>query len=83
MVDALGELAPTEGPLAARQFYVTFSGMVINYFTYAPVLGPMWGEDPMSEKALSERRAHIHWMVDLLLEGLATSHTATGSSDLK
>lgn len=68
--DALADVAPATGPLAARQLFVTFSGMVINYFTYAPVLAPLWGDDPMSEAGISERRAHLHVMVDLILGAL-------------
>jgi hypothetical protein len=33
----------------------------------------MWGEDPMSERALAERREHLHWMVDALLDRLAAN----------
>ena len=67
---ALEGALPKEGPLAAKQFVLSFSGMVINYFTYAPILGPFWGEDPMSAPARAERRAHLHWMVDTLLDKL-------------
>ena len=67
----LADVTPATGELSARHFFVTFSGMVINYFTYAPVLAAVWGSDPMSEAALAERRAHVHWMVDALLDGLA------------
>jgi len=70
ITNALSEIAPAEGPLAARQFFVTFSGTVINYFTYSPVLAAMWGDDPGSEKALGERRAHLHWLVDTILDQL-------------
>lgn len=74
-VQALSEVTPREGPLAARQFYVTFSGMMINYFTYAPVLGRVWGADPLSAEALAERRAHVHWIADTLLAGLGKAPT--------
>ncbi len=67
----LAEITPAAGALAARHFFVTFSGMVINYFTYAPVFGAMWGEDPLAKPALAERRAHLHWMVDTILGQLA------------
>ncbi len=67
---ALGEVAPTEGPLAAKQFFVTLSGAVINYFTYAPVMGALWDDDPLAPGRLAERRAHLHWVVDALLSGL-------------
>jgi len=67
---ALGDLTPTEGPLAARQFFVTFSGMVINFFTYGPLMADQWGADPTSDVAAAERRDHVHWMVDRILDGL-------------
>jgi len=67
---ALAGLTPDTGPLAARHFFVTFSGMVINFFTYAPVLSPFWGEDPLSDAGIAERRAHLHWMVEGILDRL-------------
>ncbi len=68
--DALAGTAPEQGPRAARHLFVTLSGAVINSFTYAPVLEPMFGSDPLSDVALSERRAHLHWLVDILLDAL-------------
>ena len=67
---ALARMVPAEGPLSARHFFVSFSGLVINYFTYAPVLGALWGRDPLALEAVAERRAHVHWMVDTLLDAL-------------
>ena len=67
---ALSEVTDQDGPLAARHFFVTFSGITINYFTYGPLLAPAWGADPLSPKALDERRAHVHWLVDTLLAGI-------------
>ena len=67
---ALGGLCPETGPLAARQFFVTFSGAVINFFTYAPVLGPVWRGDPSAPEAVEERRAHLHWLVDVIAGAL-------------
>lgn len=69
----LVDVTPDRGELSARHFFVTFSGMVINYFTYAPVLASVWGSDPLSDEALAERRRHVHWMVDALLDGLERS----------
>lgn len=68
--EALKELSPETGPLSAKHFFVDFSGMVINYFTYAPVLGSIWQEDPLSEQALQERREHLHWILDAFVERL-------------
>ncbi len=70
---ALSELSPEQGPLAARQFFITLSGAVINTFTYAPVLELMWGDDPLSEAGIAERRAHLHWVVDALMDKLQAS----------
>lgn len=67
---ALAELSPKDGPLAARQFFITLSGAVINTFTYAPVLELMWGADPLSKAGIAERRAHLHWVVDALMDKL-------------
>jgi AcrR family transcriptional regulator len=68
--DALSEVAPPDGPTAARHLFVTLSGAVINYFTYAPVLTSSWGQDPLSDAGLAERRQHLHWLADALLTGL-------------
>ena len=70
---ALRAISPEHGPLADRHFFVTFSGMVINYFTYAPVLASLWPGDPTSTAALDERRRHLHWMVDTILAALAAA----------
>lgn len=67
---ALSEIAPQQGPLAARHFFVTFSGAVINLFTYGPALAPVWGSDPLSDAGIAERRAHLHWLVDTVLDRL-------------
>lgn len=80
--DALSELAPSVGPRAAKHLYVSFSGMVINYFTYAPVLAEMWGGDPLSPAGIAERRQHVHWMVDLVLAGLRAEAANPEAQDL-
>lgn len=67
----LTAIAPKEGPAAAKHLHLSLSAMVVNYFTYAPAMGEVWGpEDPLSTGALAERRAHIHWVVDAWLERL-------------
>lgn len=67
---ALVGLSPEKGHLAARHFFLDISAAVINTFTYAPVLAPMWGGDPLAPAALAERRQHLHWLADALLAGL-------------
>lgn len=67
---ALRGVAPEHGPLAARHVFVTLSGAVIQYFTYASVLAPVWGADPLADEGVAERRAHLHWLVDLMVDGL-------------
>jgi AcrR family transcriptional regulator len=67
---ALVDVAPSTGPRSSKHLFVTISGAVINYFTYASVLSQGWGSDPLSEQGINERRAHLHWLVDCLLDGL-------------
>jgi AcrR family transcriptional regulator len=76
MEEALAPLTPAHGPLAARHFFVTFSGIVINYFTYAPLLAAGWAGDPLAPAAVDERRRHVQWIVDTLLGGLAAASAA-------
>lgn len=67
----LGDVTPASGPLSARHFHLSLSAIVINYFTYGPVLGKAWlGKEPLGRAALKERRAHIHWVADAWLEKL-------------
>jgi len=68
--DALHDVVPDEGPLAARHFFLTLSGAVVNTFTYGPALRDLWGTDPLSASGLAQRRAHLHWLVDALLDAL-------------
>jgi AcrR family transcriptional regulator len=67
----LADLCPEEGPRAARHVMVTLTGAASNYFTYAPVIEGSWdGEGMVSEESLEERREHLHWIVDLIVDGL-------------
>lgn len=54
----------------ARHLFISFSGIVNTYYVYAPVLGPMWGDDPLSASARRARREHVHWITDALLDKL-------------
>lgn len=67
--ELLRDLTST-GPLHARHFYLSFSGLVVNYFNYAPVLDVIWESDPLSAANLSERREHLRWVMDRILDGL-------------
>ena len=73
---ALAGVAPSEGPLAARQLYVTVSGVVTTWYTQAPLLAPLWDKDPESAEALAERRAHVHWIVDAIFDKLVAEPAA-------
>ncbi|RAL24839.1 hypothetical protein DL240_01100 [Lujinxingia litoralis] len=68
--EVLDELATDEGPLSRRNLFETVAGSVLHHFTYASVLAPMWGGDPLSQANVDERRAHLHWLVDVLLNAL-------------
>ncbi len=68
---AIRGLVPSDGPLSAKHFFLTFSSMVVNHFTYGPALDALWREDPLSEVARAERRRHIHWMADAILLRIA------------
>ncbi len=67
---ALLEVAPRTGRAASRQLFVTVSGAVINWCTYAPLLSRLMGDDLLTGPLLEERRAHIHWLVGLVLDAL-------------
>ncbi|MFP4599442.1 MAG: TetR/AcrR family transcriptional regulator [Persicimonas sp.] len=69
-MEVLAEISPEKGPKAARQMYLTFVSAVVNYFTYSPALEDVWGDEPFSEASMEERRAHLHWLVDLVLDDL-------------
>ncbi len=68
--DIFEGLLPTRGPLAARQFFVSFSGIVNTYALYASALGPFWQGDPLAAASRRERREHVHWVADALLAAL-------------
>jgi len=76
---ALAGVAPEKGPLAARHFFLDISAAVINTFTYAPVLAPMWGGDPLAPDALAERRQHLHWLADALIAQLSQPAATSAS----
>jgi TetR/AcrR family transcriptional regulator len=80
--DALEGVTQADGPCSAYHFFETFAGSVIHHFTHAPVLAPLWDETPMAPAVIEERRQHLHWLVDVLLEALekANSPASTHNS---
>lgn len=71
VVERLQSLVPETPEKVARQLHVSITGVVTTYFTYARGLTEAWdGRDPLSEDALVERRAHVHWVVDAWLDAL-------------
>jgi AcrR family transcriptional regulator len=66
----LGDVLPPEGHLSPKHFFLSLSGLTINYYTYAPVVRSFWGDSPMSASARAERREHVHWVVDAMLDKL-------------
>ncbi len=69
-VKTLQGVAPEEGPTSARQLFLSIAGLVVHYYTYAPALKAVWGEDPLGKPARAERRRHLHWVVDALVDKL-------------
>lgn len=68
--EALSDDIPNVGPTSARHFFITVTGAVMNYFTYGPALSDAWAEDMLGESGIQERREHLHWLVDTLLDNL-------------
>jgi TetR/AcrR family transcriptional regulator len=51
----------------AAHLLVSFYGMVVTYFTYAPVLERLLGRDPLSTEALIARKQHLRRMLELAI----------------
>ncbi len=62
--------ATAEGELAAEQLLVSVYGMIITYFTYSDVLGPLLGGDPMSEENMAKRKLHVRRIVRDLMSAV-------------
>jgi AcrR family transcriptional regulator len=67
---ALEGVAPVGGPLAAKQFVLSFAAMTVHYYSHAAVLRGFWGEEPLGETARADRLAHLRWVAQKLLVGL-------------
>ncbi|MFO0749551.1 MAG: TetR/AcrR family transcriptional regulator [Myxococcota bacterium] len=69
MREEFKDLLPDDGPLSPKHFFVTLSATVINYYTYARVLGTaIWGMDPTAPQALQERRDHVQWLAQAVID---------------
>lgn len=62
--------ATRSGRYSAEHLSVSFYGMIITYFSYAPVIGKLWGGDPLAAPEVAERKAHLHWMLDMALSAI-------------
>ncbi len=74
---------PAEGPRSARHFFLSFFAMALNYYTYAPLLKHLWGENPLDTAAISERREHLHAMLDIVLDNILAKNKMEGNNDTR
>ncbi|MBW2453364.1 MAG: TetR/AcrR family transcriptional regulator [Deltaproteobacteria bacterium] len=64
--------------LAAPQLIMSFYGMVVSTFTYAPVLEELLGTSPLSARSLKLRKRHLHRMLDLVMEAMKAEASVPG-----
>ena len=62
---------PDEGLSSIEHLYVTVTGAVNQYFSHAQALEDVFRGPMMSEEALAERAAHLHWLVDTIFARIA------------
>lgn len=77
---ALDGLLPKKGPLAAPQFFLTIAGTVTQYGTYASVYHLVLGRDPLGPAALAERKEHVLWLVEVILDRLEAERPAAAAA---
>lgn len=68
--EVLHGIAPASGPTSAYHLFETISGAVIHHFTHAPVLAPVWDQTPLAPHVIEERRQHLHWLVDIIVDDI-------------
>lgn len=76
---ALAGFAPDTGPMSSRHLHMTFHGAVVGFFSHAGAAGAAWGGDPLSPEGIAERRAHLHFLVDALVDALVAAGPASGA----
>ena len=69
--------APAAAELSAPQLIMSFYGMVVSTFTYAPVLEELLGTSPLSARSLKLRKRHLHRMLDLVMETMKAETAPT------
>ncbi len=78
---SLSEVADETGPRSAYHLFETVAGAVLHHFTHAPVLAPIWDQTPLAPHVIAERRAHLHWLVDVILDALDKPYEPYEKSD--
>lgn len=75
---AFGADAPVG--LEPLQVLTSVYGMVVTYFAFGPVLGPLTGANPFSKDALAARKRHVRRVVTLLFHEMTPSTRKGGAS---
>ncbi len=68
---------------ASHHLLTSFYGMIVSYFTYSGVLEHLVGRDPLSEKELEARKAHLHKMFDIVIEAMEKQEAGKRNADKK
>jgi AcrR family transcriptional regulator len=68
--------ATTAGELSGPQLLLSFYGIVVSYFTYAPVLEALLKESPLTEPNITRRKRHLRRMLDLVADALEAEAAA-------
>ena len=58
------------GPLAAPHVLVSFFGMIAAWFTYAPVVDQLLGQDSLAPDSIAARKQHLRRMLELVIGAL-------------
>jgi len=66
--NVFGNTLPQEGALSPKHLFISIFGMIVSFFNYMPVIDKLWHEDPLDHSVVEERREHVHWVVDAVLD---------------
>lgn len=66
--DLLAGVLPKQGPMAARQLYMTVGCLMIHHGTFATSPMAESSEALRGGEGRAERRAHVHWLADIVFE---------------